>query len=194
MFQLADQPRKLDTTAEATGNLPDEVGEAEHQLDKHLSQFDGVTGNYEKLRELRARPVTIGMLRMDGAPNQRGRKINKMAAELGALTKYPVPHDHKAMGRVEGFHSSDLRSGMAQMHDACAPAFMWDLFMENGRDAENYIRRPGQTVCPYAMAHSHVELKRDALSKRCKRAGCLAICHISPEVRTKMGLRGCAAI
>jgi hypothetical protein len=49
-------------------------------------------------------------------------------------------------------------------------------------------------VCPYAVAHSHVELKRDALFNRCKRAGCLAICHISPEARTKLGLRGCAAI
>jgi hypothetical protein len=45
VFQLADQPHKLDTTAEATDNLPDEVGEAKLQLDKHLSQFDGVTGN-----------------------------------------------------------------------------------------------------------------------------------------------------
>jgi hypothetical protein len=159
VFQLANQPRKLDTTAEATGDLPDEVGEARHQLNQHLSQFDGVTGNCEKLQELRARPVTIGIMRMDGGPNQRGREINKMAAELGASAEYPVPHDHKAMGRVEGFHPSDLKSGMAQMHDACAPAFMWDLFMENGRDADHYIRRPGQTVYPYTMAHSHVELK-----------------------------------
>jgi hypothetical protein len=39
-----------------------------------------------------------------------------------------------------------------------------------------------------------VEFKRNALALRCKRAGCLACCHISQKVRTKMGLRGCAAI
>jgi hypothetical protein len=39
-----------------------------------------------------------------------------------------------------------------------------------------------------------VEFKRNALALRCKRAGCLAYCHISQEVRTKMGLRGCTTI
>jgi hypothetical protein len=49
-------------------------------------------------------------------------------------------------------------------------------------------------VCPYTLAHSHVELKPNALAKWCKRAGTQVICHISLEVRTKMGLHGRAAI
>jgi hypothetical protein len=71
---------------------------------------------------------------------------------------------------------------------------MWCFFIENARNADNYVPRRGETVSPYALAHSHVEIKRNALASRCKRAGCLAYCHISVEVRTKMGLRSCAAI
>jgi hypothetical protein len=98
------------------------------------------------------------------------------------------------MGAIEGFHSGDLKAGMAQMYDAGAPVFMWCLFMENGRNADNYVPRRGADLCPYALAHSHVEFKPNALTQRCKRAGCLAYCHISDEVRTKMSLRGTAAI
>jgi hypothetical protein len=71
---------------------------------------------------------------------------------------------------------------------------MWCFFMENARNADNYVPRRDEKISPYALAHSHVEFKRNSLALRCKRAGCLAYCHISQEVRTKMGLRGSAAI
>jgi hypothetical protein len=71
---------------------------------------------------------------------------------------------------------------------------MWCLFMQNGRNVDTYKPRCDGTVSSYALAHSHVELRPDALAKRCRRAGRLAICHISLGMRTKMGLRGCAAI
>jgi hypothetical protein len=71
---------------------------------------------------------------------------------------------------------------------------MWCLFMENGRNADNYVPRRGATASPYALAHSHVEIKPNVLAQRCKRAGCLAYCYLSNEVRTKMGLRATAAI
>ena len=66
--------------------------------------------------------------------------------------------------------------------------------MEAARDSHNYVPQRGQKVCPYTLAHSHVEYKPNALSKRCKRAGSLEYCHISHEVRTKMGLRSIASI
>jgi hypothetical protein len=98
------------------------------------------------------------------------------------------------MGAIEGYHSGDLKAGMASLHDAGAPIFTWCFFMENARNADNYVPRRGEKLSPYALAYSHVEIKPNTLALRCKRAGCLAYCHISKEVRTKMGLRGCAAI
>jgi hypothetical protein len=138
--------------------------------------------------------MTLGVLRLDGAPNQRGAEITRVAAKLGASIEHPVPHDHRSMGAIEGYHSGDLKAGVASLHDAGASIFMWCFFMKNARNAENYVPRRDEKISPYALAHSHVEFKRNALALRCKRAGCLDYCHISQEVRTKMGLRGCAAI
>jgi hypothetical protein len=99
-----------------------------------------------------------------------------------------VPHDHWSIGAIDGYHSGDLKAGMPSLHDAGASIFMWYFFMENARNADNYVPQRDEKISPYALAHSHVEFKRNALALRCKRAGCLAYCHISQEVRTKMGL------
>jgi hypothetical protein len=185
----------LDEEAASEERVPEEgVAEARKELAERLSEFAGLTYKYEKLTVLRPRPMTLGVLRLDGAPNQRGAEIDRVAAKFGVSIEHPVPHDHRSMGEIEGYHSGDLKAGMASLHDAGAPIFMWCFFMENARNADNYVPRRDEKISPYALAHSHVELKRNALALRCKRAGCLAYCHISQEVRTKMGLRRCAAI
>jgi hypothetical protein len=80
-------------------------------MTKRLSKFAGLTGNYENLTVLRPRPMTLDVLRLDGAPNQRGAEIDRVAAKLGASIEHPVPHDHRSMGVVEGYHSGDLKAG-----------------------------------------------------------------------------------
>jgi hypothetical protein len=70
---------------------------------------------------------------MDGAPNQRDKEMSGFAAGLGASVEYPMPHDHKSVGSVEGFHSGDLKNGMASLYDANAPNALWYLFFENKR-------------------------------------------------------------
>jgi hypothetical protein len=191
VFKSSDQTRKLDLSADHANPA---VAQAGKELDSHLSSFEGMTGTYQPFSELKARPICVGILRMDGAPNQRGKEMSGIAAGLGASVEYPVPHDHKSMGGVEGFHSGDLKSGMVALHDANAPNQLWCFFFENTRDSDNYVPRRGAKLSPYALAHSHEEYKPNALANRCKRAGTLAFCHISGETRTKMGLRGCASI
>ena len=186
------EAHELDKDAPLTGRASKEdLTEPRKELCKHLTQFEGLSGKFEELRALRARPVTMGVLRTDGAPNQRRTEIDKMAAGFGAVLEHNAPHDHKSMGRVEGLHSGDLKSGMAQLHDAGAPVVFWCFFMENVRNSDNYVPRRGKKLPPYALAE---EVRPNALAQRCKRAGCLAFCHLSIETRTKMDLRVCAAI
>jgi hypothetical protein len=191
VFKSADQARKLDLSADHSDPVLSQAGK---ELDSFLSSFEGMAGTYQPFSELKARRVCVDILRMDGAPNQRGKEMNGIAAGLGASVEYPVPHGHKSMGGVEGLHSGDLKSGMAALHDANAPNQLWCFFFENTHDSDNYVPRRGVKLSPYALAHSHEEYKPNALTNRCKRAGTLAFCHISGETRTKMGLRGCASI
>jgi hypothetical protein len=122
MFQSVSEPRTLDASAILDNLAPKvDLDDARKGLVNNLLQFEGILDNFEKLHELKARPTTIGVLRLDGAPNQRGTEMDKVAADLGASVKHPAPHDHKSMGAIEGFYSVDLKSGMAQMYDAGAP-------------------------------------------------------------------------
>jgi hypothetical protein len=52
----------------------------------------------------------------------------------------------------------------------------------------------GESVSPYAKHHSHVESKKNALSKRAERFGSLAYCYVSDKVRDKLGTRAIAAV
>jgi hypothetical protein len=79
-------------------------------------------------------------------PDQRGTEADQLAAGTGASLEHPAAHDHRSMGQVKGYHAGDLKSGMAQVHDAGAPAFLWCFFMENGRDAHNYVRSRGANL------------------------------------------------
>jgi hypothetical protein len=128
-----------------------------------------MAGKYEKLTVLRPRPTTLGVLRLDGAPNQRGVEIDRVAAKLGASIEHPVLHDHRSMGAIKGYHSGDLKAGIASLHDAGTPNFMWCFFMENARNADSYVPRRDEKVSPYALAHSHVEFKRNALAVQARR-------------------------
>lgn len=90
-------------TAAATGPKPKvDLAEARKELDTLLPQFDGMAGTYEKMSELRARPVYISILRLDGATNQRGFEVDKMVAGLGGSSQHPAPHDH--CPQVHGSH------------------------------------------------------------------------------------------
>jgi hypothetical protein len=94
----------LDEEAASEERVPEE-GVAEARKAERLSKFAGLTGKYEKLTVLRPRPMTLAVLRLDGAPNQRGAEIDRVAAKLGAAIEHPVPHDHRSMGVIEGYHS-----------------------------------------------------------------------------------------
>jgi hypothetical protein len=160
VFKSADQPRKLDLSADHSGPA---LFAASKELDDHLCSFEGLTGTYQTFSELKACPTGVGILHMDRAPNQRGKEVSNIAAGLGASEEYPVPHDHKFMGGVEGYHSGDLKSGMATMHDVNAPNKLWDFFFENMHDSDNYVRRRGEkeTVPLCAGAQSRgVEAQR----------------------------------
>jgi hypothetical protein len=86
----------MDEEAASEERVPEkEVAEARKKLAEHLSEFAGLTGKYEKMTVLRPRPMTLGVLRLDGAPNQRGAGIDRVAAELGASIEHPVPNDHR---------------------------------------------------------------------------------------------------
>jgi hypothetical protein len=133
-----------------------------------------MVGSYQPLSVLKAHPVGVGIMRMDGAPNQRGKEMSGIAAGLGASVEYPAPHDHKSMGGVEDFNSGDLKSNVASLYDANAPNVLWCLFFENVRDSDNYVSQRGAKLSPYTLAHSHEEFRPNALANRCKRAGTLA--------------------
>jgi hypothetical protein len=175
IHQLVGEPLKLDEETTSEERVPEEgVDEASKELGERLSKFAGLTGKYEKLTVLHPRPMTPGVLRLDGAPNQRGAEIDWMAAKLGTSLEHPVPHDHRSMGPIEGYHFGDLKAGMASFHDAGAPIFMWCFFTENPCNVDNHVPRRDEKISPYALAHSHMEFKRNALALRCKRTGCLA--------------------
>jgi hypothetical protein len=69
IYQLVGESRKLDEEAASEERVPEKgVAEARKELAEHLSKFAGLTGKYEKLTVLRPRPMTLGVLRLDGAP------------------------------------------------------------------------------------------------------------------------------
>ena len=103
--------------------------------------------------------MTVGVLRADGAPNQRGPEFEEMVAGFGAAVEHNAPHDHRAVGRIEGHHTGDLKSGMASLHDARAPENFCCFFMESVRNSDNYVPRRGERLSSYALAHSHEEVR-----------------------------------
>ena len=204
LFKRCHRPRRLGTSVSPDAEQADlehkeERDDAEQALNAALDRFTFAEheGEYVRLSELGVEPrvPTVGVLRTDGAPSQRGAEMDKLAEKFGCKLEKITPYQHNQLGGVEWTHFPDLRGAKAQMLDCNSPTCFWCFFMENHRDACNYIPgRRGETLAPYALAHGHVAIKPGVLAKRCKRAGCLAYCYISAEVRVKMGVRGIAAI
>jgi hypothetical protein len=66
VFQRWYEPRKLDVAVASEGLQPDsDLAEGAKDVEKQLAQFDGMEGYYVKLSVLKARPVTVGILRLD---------------------------------------------------------------------------------------------------------------------------------
>jgi hypothetical protein len=78
--------------------------------------------------------------------------LRYLAAKLGASIEHPVPHDHRSMGAIEGYHSSDLKAGMASLHDAGAPIFMWCALLHGERAQRRQLQAPGHSHLDQAAA------------------------------------------
>jgi hypothetical protein len=78
------------------------------------SLFTEPLDTFEKVSVLKTHPVTIGALRLDGAPIERSTELDAMASIFGSSVEHPVLHDHATMGAVEGHHTrtGDLMGGM----------------------------------------------------------------------------------
>ena len=139
-------------------------------------------------------PIKLAIVRLDGAPSQRSKKLKDWANASGVSIERNAPRTHHQMGDIETEFNPLGRAVIATLLTGNAPYIFWDVVALQWILIRNLIKLPNSDYSPYEVWWSFARKTETSILNRLRVMFCAFWPHLSKEIRTKLDIRSLASI